>query len=127
MFPESGTAGSRSPEACLDLIGRSDLTPNDLLECCLRLGQRLERSEFRKAVSPSFVRWAKREWLTIAEQCRFLLRSPSLTAPDIIAAAQAEGEDVSDLARVLAAAIYGVSIAVPEDFRRWIRERSGLR
>ena len=127
MFPESGTTGSRSPEACLDLIGRSDLTPNDLLECCLRLGQRLERSEFRKAVSSSFVRWAKREWLTIAEQCRFLLRSPSLTAPDIIAAAQAEGEDVSDLARVLAAAIYGVSIAVPEDFRRWIRERSRLR
>jgi hypothetical protein len=127
MFPGSGRTGSRSPEACLDLIGRSDLAPTDLLECCLRLGQRLERSEFRKGVSPSFVRWAKQEWLRIAEQRRFLLRAPSLTAPAIIAAAQAEGEDVSDLARVLAAAINGVSITVSEDFRHWIRERSSLR
>jgi hypothetical protein len=124
MYPGSGRAGSRSPEACLDLVGRSDLAPNDLLECCLRLGQRLERSEFRKAVSSSFVRWAKQEWLRIAEQRRFLLRSPSFTAPAIIAAAQAEGEDISDLARVLAAAVNGVSITVPEYFWRWIRERS---
>lgn len=127
MFPGSGRAGSRSPEACLDLIGRSDLAPTDLLECCLRLGQHLERSEFRKAVSPLFVRWAKQEWLRIAEQRRFVLRSPSLTAPAIILAARAEGEGVSDLARVLAAAVNGVSIAVPEDLRRWIRERASLR
>jgi hypothetical protein len=127
MFPGSGGTGSRSPEACLDLIGRSDLAPTDLLECCLRLGQRLERSEFRNAVSPSFVRWAKQEWLRTAEQRRFLLRAPSLTASDIIAAAQAEGEDVSDLATVLAAAVNGVSITVPEDFQRWIRERSRVR
>jgi len=65
--------------------------------------------------------------MRVAEQRRFLLRSPSLTAPEIIAAAQAEGEDVSDLARILAAALYGVSITVPEDFRHWIRERSRLR
>jgi hypothetical protein len=127
LFPGSGRTGSRSPEACLDLIGRSDLVPTDLLECCLRLGQRLERSEFRKVVTPSFVRWAKQEWLRTAEQRRFLLRTPPLTAPEIIAAAQAEGEDVSDLARVLAAAVNGVSITVPEDFRHWIREKSRLR
>lgn len=127
MLPGSGRTGSRSPEACLDLIGRSDLVPTDLLECCLRLGQRLERSEFRKVVTPCFVRWAKQEWLRTAEQRRFLLRAPSLTAPEIIEAAQAEGEDVSDLARVLAAAVNGVSITVPEDFRHWIRERSRLR
>ena len=126
MFPGSGTAGSRSPENCVDLIGRSDLSPTDLLECCLRLGQRLERSEFRKAVSPSFVRWVKQEWLRIAEQRRFVFRSPSLTAPAIIAAARAEGEDISDLARVLAAAESGVSIGMTEDLRQWIRERSSL-
>lgn len=127
MFPGPGRTGSRSPEACLDLVGRSDLAPTDLLECCLRLGQRLEHSEFRKAVSPSFVRWAKQEWLRLAEQRRFVLRSPFLTAPAIIAAARAEGEDVSDLARVLAAAVDGVSITVPADLRLWIRERSRLR
>lgn len=127
MFPESGRTGSRSPEACLNLIGMSDLAPTDLLECCLRLGQRLERSEFRKAVSPSFVRWAKQEWLRTAEQRRILLRAPSLTAFEIIAAAQAEGEDVPALARVLAAAVNAVSITVPEDLRQWIRERSKLR
>ena len=63
MFPGAGRTGSRSPEACLDLVGSSDLVPTDLLECCLRLGQRVERSEFRKVVSSSFVRWAKQEWL----------------------------------------------------------------
>ena len=73
------------------------------------------------------VRWVKQEWLRTAEQRRFLLRAPSLTAPEIISAAQAEGEDVSDLARVLAAAVDAVSITVPEDLRHWIRERSRLR
>lgn len=127
MFPELGKTGSRSSEACLDLVGRSDLLPTDLLECCLRLGQRLESSQFQKVVSPSFVRWAKQEWLRTAEQRRFLLRAPSLIAPEIISAAQAEGEDVSDVARVLAAAIDGVPITVSEDVRHWIREKSRLR
>lgn len=127
LFPESGRTGTRSPEACIDLIGRSDLAPTDLLECCLRLGQHLERSEFQKAVGPSFVRWAKQEWLRTTEQRRFLMRTPSLTAPEIIAAARAEGETVSSLARVLDAAVNAVSITVPEDLRQWIRERSRLR
>ena len=127
MYPGSVRTGSRSPEACVALIGTNDLVPTDLLECCLRIGQRLERSDFRKVVTPFFVRWAKQEWLRTAEQRRFLLRTPSLTAPEIIAAVQAEGENLSDLARVLAAATNGVPVTIPEDFRHWIREKSRLR
>lgn len=124
LFPGPGKTGSRSEEACVSLVGRIDLGPADLLECCLRIGMRLERSEFLRLVGPYFVRWAKREWLRISEERRFSLRLPSVVAPVIAAAAQVEGESIHDLARLLDAVLPGVILIVPEDMRRWVRERA---
>lgn len=124
MFPEAGVAGSRSAEQCINLVGMIDLGPDDLLECCFRVAARLEKSEFKRLLTPPFVRWAKREWLRIAEERRFSLRAPSVTAPDISLAARRSGEDLSDLARLLDAAVPGTPAAVPEAMRRWARERA---
>ncbi len=75
--------GRRTVEHCAGLVGREGLSPAELLECCLRLAIRFERSDFRRVVEAPLVRWAKSEWLHVATARRFTLLTPQTSAPPI--------------------------------------------
>ena len=97
------------------------MSPVELMECCVRLGVRFEKSVFRRAVEGSFVRWAKEEWLRIATARQFSLAAPRITAPAIAEAAQSGGDDLHALAVVLRAALLGTTISLPAEMADWIR------
>ncbi len=122
LFPAGSMPelGRRSIEHCARLVGREDLSPADLLECCLRLAVRFERSDFRRVVEPALVRWAKSEWLRIATARRFTLLNPQTSAPAIARAAETAGESFQTLAEILEAARYGSKLVVPSDLATWI-------
>jgi hypothetical protein len=113
--------GSRSVQACVGLVGRADLAPAELLECCLRVGRALERFDFRQAVEPAFVTWARGEWLRVAKERRFSLFAPRISAPAITEAAERDGNGLRHLAAVLDAALFGINGRVPQTYVEWIK------
>jgi hypothetical protein len=117
--------GSRQVEVCAGLVGRMDLSPFELLECCMRIAMWLERSDHPTSVQRAFVRWAKAAWLRVAVEQRFRLVTPRISALSIESAAQADGEDIGRLAHVLEAGRLGVRAKLPPDWLAWLRTARG--
>ncbi|WP_439548905.1 hypothetical protein [Falsiroseomonas sp.] len=114
--------GARQPEHCAGLVGRGDLGTGELLECCVRLLMRFQRSDFRHVVEAPLARWAKLEWRRFVGERRFALSDARLSAPAIQAAAAAVADDFRGLAALAAAAASGADLKLPGGYAAWLRE-----
>lgn len=126
MFEPKATSSEKTKEGLIlsavhNVVSGRVLSHEELFAATLRFIQVLSGSNFRHAIEPLVVGWARQRWKA-ALTARFAFKNPNAIRPAVVAALEQEG--LASIVRTLLAAEPGLNVRLAPDFRQWLRAAS---